>query len=326
MNLRKMLSCAAALGAAVLIGNSQPAAAEQYPSRPVKLLVAYPPGGTTDVLARVLAARLSEKWAQPVIVENRPGAGGNIGTALVAKSAPDGYTLQLGAAATHAVNPAIFKSLPYDYVNDFTPISLAGVVPGVFVVNAQSSVRTLADLIAIASGDGKVSYGTPSAGSMSHLTGELLNQIAGIKMEHIPYKGSNPAVSDLLGGHIQALVDNLPPSLPHVKSGKLRALAVTSPQRSPELPDVPTMLELGYDGFDLQGWFAVFGPARMPERLVVKINSDIVAVLADPDVRTLLNGQGINSQSSTPAELADLVQRDSSRLIKVAAEAGISVQ
>lgn len=300
------------------------ARANGYPTKPVSLIVAYPPGGTTDTLARILASRLSTKWKQPVIVENRVGAGGIIGTEAVAKAAPNGYTLLLGVAATHAVNPAVFKNLPYDYIGDFTPISMAGVVPGVIAVKADSPATSLAELVRLGKRT-SLNYGTPSVGSMSHLVGELFRQLSGIKMEHIPYKGSAPALTDLLGGHIQVLVDNLPPSLPYIREGKIRALAVTSPQRSPELPDVPTMIELGYSDFDLQGWFAVFGPKNLPKELASKISADIAEVLIDPAVKGQLASAGINSQSSTPSELADRIRRDSARMIDVAKHAGISL-
>jgi tripartite-type tricarboxylate transporter receptor subunit TctC len=301
------------------------ASEEAFPTRPVKLVVAYPPGGTTDVLARVLATKLGERWKQPVIVENRAGAGGNIGTEGVARATPDGYTLLMGVAATHAINPAVFSSLPYDPVKDFTPISMMGVVPGVIAVRADSPMRSIADLVAQGRKGARLNYGTPSAGSMSHLTGELINQLTGIRMQHVAYKGSNPALTDLLAGHIEVLVDNLPPSMPHIQSGKLRALAVTSPARLPPLPEVPTMIEHGYRGFDLQGWFAVFGPAAMPPALVSRIHADVAAALAQPDLRKHLAGQGIDTQSSTPSELGARVRLDSERLRKVARDAGISL-
>ncbi len=326
MNSRRHLLSSLALCAMAVVCGTSARAESAFPRHPVKLIVAYPPGGTTDVIARVLAVRLSEIWKQPVIVENRAGAAGNIGTQAAARAIPDGYTLLLGVAATHAINPAVFKQLPYNPVTSFTPISLIGVVPGVIAVRADSPIKSLADLVATGKRGAQINYGIPSVGSMSHLTGELINQLAGIKMQHVAYKGSAPALNDLLAGTVQVLVDNLTPSLPHIASGKVRALAVTSPTRSAELPDVPTVAELGYPGFDLQGWFAVFGPANMPANLVAKVHADVTAALAVPELKAQLTRQGIVAQGSTPAELGARVRHDTERLTKVAHDAGVSLE
>ncbi len=294
-----------------------------YPAKAVTIVVPYPPGGTTDLIGRTVAGKLAEKWGQAVVVENRPGAGGNIGAEAVARAPADGYTLLLGAAATHAINPAVFKSLPYDHVRDFTPVSLIGTVPNVILVGPAVPVTTLAEFLAAAKQASSFSFGTPSAGSMSHLIGEMINQLAGIDMQHVSYKGSAPGLVDLMGGHIQAMVDNLPPSVPHVQAGKLRALAVTSAERSPSLPDVPTMIELGYKDFDLEAWFALFGPAGLPQPVLERLVADLAAVLEQPETQAAFALQGIKARPSTSRELAQRVQRDSERFSKAVRDAGI---
>ena len=294
-----------------------------YPGRTVTIVVPYPPGGTTDLIGRTVANQLAETWGRPVVIENRPGAGGNIGAEFVARAPADGYTLLLGPAATHAVNPAVFKNLPYDHVRDFTPVSLLGTVPNVILVGPAVSADTLAGFLAEAKASSPFSFGTPSAGSMSHLIGEMINNVAGIDMQHVAYKGSAPGLVDLMGGHIQAMVDNLPPSVPHIQAGKLRALAITSAQRSPSVPEVPTMQELGYEDFDLEAWFALFGPRGLPQAVVQRLVADIATALEQPKVRTTFAQQGITPAASSSEDLAERVRRDTARFRKVVEDAGI---
>src|SRR5437762_2296200 len=222
------------------------ASAQGYPTRPIRLVVPFPAGGTTDILAREVAQKLTEVLGQAVVVDNRPGAAGNIGSDLVAKSAPDGYTLLMGTVGTHAINPSLYSRMPYDHVKDFAPVILVAGVPNVMEVNPSVPAHTVAEFIAYAKANpGKINFASSGSGTSIHLAGELFKVMTGVQMTHIPYKGSAPALSDLMGGQVQVMFDNLPPSLPQIKAGKLRALAVTSAQRAPALPDVPTVAEAG---------------------------------------------------------------------------------
>jgi tripartite-type tricarboxylate transporter receptor subunit TctC len=227
------------------------ASAQTYPTKPIRLVVPFPPGGATDILARDVAQKLTEAWGQQVIVDNRPGAGGNIGSELVAKAAPDGYTLEMGTVGTHAINASLYAKMPYDHVKDFAPVILVAGVPNVLVVNPEVPANSVTELIAYAKANpGKLNFASSGNGTSIHLSGELFKVMAGVQMTHVPYKGSSPALQDLLGGQVQLMFDNLPPSLPQIKAGKLRALAVTSLARAPALPDVPTMAEAGLPGYE----------------------------------------------------------------------------
>src|SRR5438552_13835540 len=244
------------------------ASAQTYPTRPIRLVVPFPAGGTTDILAREVGQRLSMTLGQPVVIDNRPGAAGNIGADLVAKSAPDGYTLLMGTVGTHAINASLYAKMPYDHVKDFAPIILVAGVPNVLVVNPSLPVNSVQELIAYAKANpGKLNFASSGPGTSIHLSGELFKVMAGVQMTHVPYKGSAPALQDLLGGQVQLMFDNLPPSLPHIKAGKLRALAVTSVARSPALPDVPTIAESGLPGFEASSWFGILVPAGTPSAI-----------------------------------------------------------
>src|SRR4030095_4088305 len=241
------------------------ACAQTYPTKPIRLVVPFPPGGATDILARAVAQKLTETWGQSVVVDNRPGAGGNIGTELVAKAAPDGYTLEMGTVGTHAINASLYAKIPFDHVKDIAAVILVAGVPNVLVVNPSVPVNSVQELIAYTKANpGKLNFASSGAGTSIHLSGELFKVMAGVKMTHVPYKGSAPALQDLLGGQVQLMFDNLPPSLPQIKAGKLRALAVTSLARAPALPDVPTLSESGLPGFDASSWFGILAPAGTP--------------------------------------------------------------
>src|SRR5271166_4588940 len=238
------------------------AGAQTYPTKPIRLVVPFPAGGTTDILAREVGQRLSVSLGQSVIVDNRPGAAGNIGSELVAKSAPDGYTLLMATVGTHAINPSLYARMPYDHVKDFTPVVLVAGVPNVLEVTPSLPVYTVADLIKLAKEKpGQINFASSGSGTSIHLSGELFKTMAGVDMTHVPYKGSAAAITDLIGGQVQVMFDNLPSSLPQIKAGKLRAIAVTSAQRAPALPDVPTIAESGLPGFEATSWFGVVAPA-----------------------------------------------------------------
>ena len=263
--------------------------AAAIPPKPVKLVVPFPPGGPLDIVGRLIAQKLTEAWGQPVVVDNRPGAGGNIGADLVAKCAPDGYTILEGALSTHAVNVSLYAKMPYDPVKDFAPITLVAVTPNVLVVNPSLPVNSVKDLIAYAKANpGKLSFGSGSNGSAGHLAGELFKTEAGVDMVHIPYKGGAPALQALLAGDTQLMFDNLANSAAQIKAGKLKALAVTTAKRSKLAPELPTMAEAGLPGFDISTWFGLFAPAGTPKEIVAKWNAEVTRILNSPEMRERL--------------------------------------
>src|SRR5512144_2335881 len=269
--------------------------AQDYPTKPIRIVVPFPPGGATDLLARAVAQRLTEKWGQAVLVDNRPGAGGNIGSELVAKSAPDGYTLEMGTVGTHSINASLYAKMPYDHVKDFVPIILVAGVPNVLVVNPALPVNSVQELVAYAKANpGKLNFASSGNGTSIHLSGELFKVMAGVQMTHVPYKGSAPALQDLIGGQVQLMFDNLPPSLPQIKAGKLRALAVTTATRSPALPDLPTIAESGLPGFEASSWFGIVAPAGTPPAIVAKLNAEVAKWLASPEAQEKLLALGAN--------------------------------
>ena len=300
--------------------------AQSYPTKPIRLVVPFPPGGATDILARNVAQKLTEAWGQQVIVDNRPGAGGNIGSELVAKSAPDGYTLEMGTVGTHAINASLYAKMPYDHVKDFVPVILVAGVPNVLVVNPSLPVNSVAELIAYAKANpGKLNFASSGNGTSIHLSGELFKVMAGVQITHIPYKGSAPAMQDLLGGQVQLMFDNLPPSLPQIKAGKLKALAVTSTTRAAALPDVPTMAEAGLPGFEASSWFGVLAPAGTPPAIVAKLNAEIGKWLASPDAKEKLQALGANAAGGTPEDFAKHIQAETVKWAKVVKESGAKV-
>lgn len=301
--------------------------ADEYPSRPIHLIVPYAAGGSADSTARILATRIGKALGQSVVVENRGGGGAIIGAEFVNKSEPDGYTLLLGQSGPISINPAVYKSLPYDPVTDFAPVSLTTTYPYVMVVNAALGVKTLKEFVALAKNKpGELNYGTTGVGSSNHLVTELFASRAGIKMTHIPYRGTAVAVTDLLAGQVQVVFSDPISALQYVKSGALIALAVTSKDRSPVAPEVPTISESGYPGFDAIAWHGILAPANTPPAIVAKLNAEIVKALNDPDTRSLLETQAIQIVASSPQAFASFIKQDIATWKDVADQAKIEVR
>ncbi|HJU23985.1 MAG TPA: tripartite tricarboxylate transporter substrate binding protein [Casimicrobiaceae bacterium] len=301
-------------------------AQDDYPSRPIRLVVPFPAGGTTDILARAVAQRLSQTWGQQVIVDNRPGAGGNIGSDLVAKAPPDGYTLLMGTVGTHAINPSLYKKMPYDHVKDFAPVILVAGVPNVLVVNPSLPVHSVQELIAYGKANpGKLDFASSGNGTSIHLSGELFKTMTGIEMTHVPYKGSAPALTDLMGGQVQLMFDNLPSSLAFIKAAKLRALAVTSATRSATLPDLPTLAESGLSGFEASSWFGVLAPAHTPPAIISKLNGAIASWLATQDAKDKLLAQGAIAAGGSPEDFAHHIDAETVKWAKVVKASGAHI-
>lgn len=322
---RTVLGIALAGLATAIVGLPTPASAAEYPTKPIRFIVPYAAGGTTDLGARTVGQRVAEKLGQPVVIENRPGAGGNIGMEAVAKAAPDGYTIGFGAISTNALNPHIYKAMPFDPRRDFTAVSLLGTSTIVLEVGNQLPVKTVAELVAYARRNPGLTYATAGTGTSMHLAGAMFAQMTGTSLTHVPYKGSSPAINDMLGGHIPVMFDNLPASLPHIQAGKLRALAVAGSTRSPALPNVPTLAEAGLTGYSVEPWFGVYGPAGMPADIVQKLNAAFVEALGSAAVRDKLVQAGFNPKSSSAAELQSLTQAEYEKFGKVARSANITV-
>jgi tripartite-type tricarboxylate transporter receptor subunit TctC len=301
-------------------------ASAAYPDKPIRLIVPWAPGGSTDILARAIAEQLTKSMGQPVLVENRAGASGNIGSNIVAKAKPDGYTLLIGSMSTHAMNPALMPDMPFKGADDFTPIALVANVINTMVINPSVPAKNLQEFIAYAKANpGKLAYASAGAGSTNHLSAEMFNKAAGIKMLHVPYKGGAPAVLDTVANRTQVLFSAGTQTLPHVKSGKLRLLAVTEAQRSKLLKDVPTVAET-LPGYEMSVWYAAFGPAGMPRELVAKLNTEINKALAVPEVRSRMDAMGVEVIDSTPEQLAETLKRDTARYTKVIQELGIKLE
>ena len=279
--------------------------AAPFPDRAVRIINPFAPGGATDMLARQMATNLTVIWGQGVVVENRPGASGAIGVELAAGSAADGYTLLIATQTTHAANPALYSKLPYDAAKDFAPLTLAGSTPLALLVRPSLGISSVSELLDYAKKNpGKLKYASGGNGTSQHLTAELLKSMSKIEMLHVPYKGAGPAMIDLLGGQVDIMFDNLPTAMPHVKAGKLKALAVSTAKRSALAPELPTMAESGLPGFDLSTWFAFFAPAATPRELVQKISGDMQRALQQPDMKEQLTSIGVDIVGSTPEELA----------------------
>jgi tripartite-type tricarboxylate transporter receptor subunit TctC len=319
MQMRRLLTVVALLGAALAV----PAAAQTavWPTRPVKIVVTFPPGGAPDTLARVLADKWGQSSGQTFTVDNKPGAGGNIGADFVAKSAPDGTTLVVGTVGTHAINAALYDKMPYNHSKDFTPITFLASTPNLLVVNNNVPARTVKELIELARKT-PLSFGSSGSGTSIHLSGELFNTMAGVKMQHIPYKGRAQAVPDLLGGRITMIFDNMPSALPLVKAGEVRAIAVTSATRSPAAPNIPTIAESGLPGFEATSWFALYAPAGLPKDVQARINAETLRVMALPDVKEKLGALGLEVATGTPEALAAFQQAETTKWAKVVKESG----
>jgi tripartite-type tricarboxylate transporter receptor subunit TctC len=301
--------------------------AELYPSKPIHIVAPFPPGGPVDILSRTIGNKLAQTLGQPVVVDNRAGAGGNIGADAVAKSAPDGYTLLMGFVGTHAINPSLYSKMPYDNVKDFEPVTLVAVVTIVLVVNPSVPATSINELIALArSKPGELTFGSPGHGTPQHLAGELFNSIAGVQMLHVPYKGAVPALTDLLGGQLSMIFSSMPPALPHIKNGKLRALGVTSATRSPATPELPTIAESGLKGYVVNNWYGILAPRGTPKEIVAKLNAEIVKILKMPDVKESLSAQGAEPFTSTPQQFAVYIKEETEKWAKIIKYSGVQVE
>ena len=325
---RRIAFAAAALSASGLglLHAGSAAAQGSWPSKPITIIVPFSAGGTTDILARVVGQSLGTELGQTVIIDNRPGAGGNIGAAAVARAAPDGYTLLMGTVGTHAINEALYKKMPFEPQKDFAPLTRVALVPNVLVVPVALPYKTVSEIIAAAkSQPGKMTYASSGTGTSIHLSGELFKSMTGTDIIHIPYKGSAPAMTDLLGGQVMMMFDNLPSAIQHIRSGKLRAIAVTSGKRAPELPDVPTIAESGVKGFEATSWFGMFAPAGTPPEVVAKLNTAIVKLLGSPEVKKRLSEQGAEPHPEKPEQFAAFIRSEATKWGKVVKESGATV-
>ena len=317
----------AALLATILIAALPAAAAEDdYPNHPVRIVVPFAPGGSTDVVARILADKLQGELGQAFVVENRPGAGGNIGADVVAKSNPDGYTLLMGTTGVLAINNYLYKDMPFDPQRDFAPVSYTSLITNILVVNANVPAKNVAELVALAkSKPGQLTFASSGAGSSTHLSAELFKSMAGVDIVHVPYKGSSQAITDLMAGHVTMLVDNAPSSLPYVQQGKLRALAVTSLKRMPGLPDVPTLDEAGVKGYESLSWSGIVAPAATPKAVIAKLNAAIERVLAMPDVKKKFADLGVDPVGGPPEAFTRHIRAESEKWGRVVKAANITL-
>jgi tripartite-type tricarboxylate transporter receptor subunit TctC len=314
----KLLKLAATILATVI---AQAALAQPFPSKPVKMIVPFPPGGGTDILARPLAQKLSEKWGQPVIIENRGGAGGNIGVKAAADAEPDGYTIILGVQGTHAVNPSLYANPGFDTLRDFAPLTLVANTPNILVVHPSVPATSVAQLVAYAKANpGKLNYATPGNGTPSHLATEMFKSMAGVDLTHVPYKGSGPALNDMLGGQTQVWIANAPVVLQHIKAGKLRALATTSAKRPAIAADIPTLQEAGLAGYEADTWYGLFAPAKTPKPILDKLHADIVEALRSPEIREIYAAQGAEVVANSREEFTAKVREDLAKWKKVIAD------
>ncbi len=313
----------ALLVAGALLAGSLPAWAQPYPNRPLRIVVPFPPGGGTDIGTRIVAQKLQEAWGQAVIVENKPGAAGIVGTELTAKSAPDGYTFMMGNIGTHAINVSLYKKLAYDPVRDFAPVSMVADLPLLLLVHPSVPANSVKELIALAkSQPGKLNFSSSGAGGSMHVAAELFKSMAGVDMVHIPYKGGAPAVADLISGQVALSFSTVLETVQHVKAGKVRALAVTNDHRSIALPDLPTIAEAGLPGYQSISWLALFAPAGTPKEIVNKVSAESVRILKLPDVKERLLAQGAEPIGSTPEQLAAILAADIAKYAKVIRESG----
>jgi len=298
------------------------AAQSAYPNKPMRMIVPYPPGGPTDVLGRIVAQKLSESLGQQVVVENRPGASGMIGSEIVAKAAPDGYTL-LTNASIHVINPSLYPKMSFDVLRDFAPVSLIAQVPLILVVNPGLPVKSVRDLIALAKAEpNRLNFGSSGNAAAPHLAGESFKIATGVQMQHVPYKGSAPALTDLIGGQVQLIFDSMPSAMPHVKSGKIKALAVTTAKRSPTVPDLPTIAESGVPGFDISTWYGVWAPAGTPKDIIHKLAAEMAKALQQPAVRERLAALGAEPVGNSPEEFAAYCQSELAKWSKIVKESG----
>lgn len=319
---------ASLIALAFLAGSLVSAAARaEYPERVVKIIVPFPAGGTTDILARLMADRLDKRLGQRFIVENRGGASGAIGTQAVAQSEPDGYTLVMATINTHGINSSVFKSLAYDPIRDFAPITVVAATPNVMMVHPSLGVSDVAGLIRLAKEKpGTIDFGSTSMGGSPHMSGELLKMLADIRLNHVSYRGGGPMLNDLIAGHIKVGFDNLPSAVGHVRAGTVKALAVTTTERFPSLPDVPTMAEAGVAGYEVSAWFGLLAPARTPRPIVDKLQQSIAAILSEPDMKARLLDLGGVPGGMSPDAFGDIVRREVAKWPEVVAKTGVKVE
>lgn len=317
-----VLTCVA-LAAAGPVGLAQ---AQGYPGKPIRIVVPFPPGGGTDIVARILTQKLSESFGANFVIDNRAGAGGSIGTEMVAKAPPDGYTLGI-VSGSHAINPSLYSKLPFDAVRDFAPVTMLVSGPGLLVVHPSLPVKTVKELIALAKGKpGQLNYASAGNGTPPHLAGELFKSMAGVDMVHVPYKGNTPAFVDLISGQVSLSFPTIPSALPHVQAGRLRALAVTSRKRSAVMPQLPTIAESGLPGYDTSSWFGMLAPAGTPREIVRKLQQESAKVLQLRDVREKLLSQGLEPAGSTPEEFAATIESEIAKWAKVVKASGARVE
>lgn len=314
-----LASLAVAAAGALPLG----ALAQNFPTKPITIIVPFSAGGTTDILARIVGQGLTTELGQSVVVDNKPGAGGNIGGSLAAKAAADGYTLFMGTVGTHAINQSLYKKMPFDPVKDFAPLSRVATVPNLLVAHPSQPFKTVKEMIAYAKANpGKITYGSPGSGASPHVSGELFKSMTGTDLLHIPYKGSAPAMTDLLGGQTSVMFDNMPSAIQHVRSGKLRPIAVTTAKRSPELPDVPTIAEAGVPGYEATSWFGMFAPAGTPKPVLDKLHAALIKVLNQADVKKKIAEQGGDVVAETPEQFAAFIKAESVKWGKAVKESG----
>lgn len=328
MNLRFLsYACLASFVCCVLLLASAPVAGQTYPSKTIKLVVPFPPAGTTDLMARTLAQKLHERLGKPVVVENRPGAGGNIGGEVVARSPADGHTLLLCTVSTHGINPTLYPKMPYDAIKDFSPVAFVARVSNVLMVNPKLPANSMQELIALAKAQpGKLMFASSGNGTSLHLSGELFASMAGLDVKHVPYKGSAAALAEVVNGQVPFMFDNLPSALPQIRAGKLRPLAVTMSKRIPQLPQVPTVIEAGLPGFEVVSWFGVLAPAHTPEDVANKLNTEINKILGDAQVRARLVEQGSEPLPMTRAQFAQHIQSEIAKWGKVVKASGATIE
>lgn len=318
---------AAAVAATFGSGAAAAATGDAYPTRPIRIIVAYTPAGTTDILARLIGQKMTESWGQSVIVENRPGANGNIGTEIAARATPDGYTILMATAATHSINNTLYPKLTWHAERDFAPVSLVAVVPNLLVVNNALPVKSVKELIAYAKANpGKLTFGSPGIGATAHLSMELFKTLTGTSMVHVPYKGSAGVLADVTGGQIQLAMDNIPVYLPQAKAGKIRALAVSSPRRAAAAPDIPTVAEAGVPGFEALSWFGLVAPAKTPTATVSKLAAETQRILKLPDVNERIVALGAQPVGGTPQEYAAFIKSEIQKWQKVIRSAGVKIE
>ena len=327
MRISFRVAFAACVGLGVVLSSATSMAQSAYPNKPIRLVVGFAPGGSTDIVARIVAQRLSERLGQSVVVENKPGAGGTIGADATAKSAPDGYTLTLGTTSTHAIAAGAYSKLPYDPVADFSHISLVAMTPYLLVVNPQVKATTLAEFIALAKAQpGVLNYASAGNGTATHLAMEMLKDAAKIDLLHVPYKGNAPADAAILGGEVQAVFGSMPALLQNTKANKVRPLAVGTAARSPALPDVPTVAEQGYPGFEAALWLGIMGPANMPPAIVDRLHKEIASIVATPEFKAAMDANGAEPiASKSPAEFRDMLRGQVGKYVAITKAVGIKL-